>query len=373
MSVEHVWDEIPVVQGPTLRDGTQIVAGVITAGQLVDRYVIPRRDFRKKSGYQRDASTARVNRLASELAAGRVDLPTALLMNMRDFDASKHLVRRNGSLFLRVGDAPLYMVDGQHRVEALKKLATDDPNSWEDFQIPFVCMLGANELQEMEQFYVVNSTAKSVRTDLALDLLKQRAEADPKIMEGLIETGDSWKVKAQTLVERLEKASPVWQGRIRFPGEPKAATTISSSGMAASMKQLLGTPYFGSITTDNQLKVLNAYWSGVRHVIPEAFDDPTEYAIQKSTGVMVFHALLVNVIEVIRSNGSSVIDPESYARILEEPLVGLEGDSGLGVPVQGADFWKSGIEGAAGSFSSNAGRRVLVAKLKAMLPSPEVE
>lgn len=373
MSDTTNWAEIAVIYGPSLRDGTRIVTGVVTAGQLVDRYVIPRRDFRKKSGYQREVSTARVNRLANDLAAGRVDLPTALLMNMRDFEESKHLVKRDGSYFLRVGDAPLYMVDGQHRVEALRKLATDDPEKWDAFEIPFVCMLGANEFQEMEQFYVVNSTAKSVRTDLALDLLKQRAESDPKIMEGLIETGESWKVKAQTLVERLEKTSSVWQGRIRFPGEPKGATTISSSGMVASMKQLLATPYFGNITTDNQLKVLSAFWSGVRQVIPEAFADPTEYAIQKSTGVMVFHALLVTVIEVIRSNGSSVIDPEAYVRVLKEPLLELEGDSGMGVPVQGADFWKSGIEGAAGSFSSNAGRRVLVAKLNAMMPSPEVE
>lgn len=373
MSPEETWDEIPVILGPELRDGTAIVSGVITAGQLVDRYQIPRRDFRRKSGYQRDASTARVNRLANDLAAGRVDLPTAILMNMRDFEPSKHLIQRNGSHFLRIGDAPLYMVDGQHRAEALKKLASADPSSWDDFLIPFVCMLGADELEEMEQFYVVNSTAKSVRTDLALDLLKQRAESNPKVMEGLIESGESWKVKAQTLVERLEKVSPVWQGRIRFPGEPKGATTISSSGMVSSLKQLLGTPYFGNITTDNQLKVLDAYWAGIRKAVPEAFDDPTEYAIQKSTGVMVLHGLLVSVIEVLRSQGSSVIDPTEYERLLGDPLQELEGDSGLGGVAQGADFWKSGVEGAAGSFSSNAGRRVLIAKLNSLLPEPEVE
>ena len=37
----------------------------------------------------------------------------------------------------------------------------------------------------MEQFYVVNSTAKSVRTDLAYDLLKQRAENDPEVIPAL--------------------------------------------------------------------------------------------------------------------------------------------------------------------------------------------
>jgi hypothetical protein len=44
------------------------------------------------------------------------------------------------------------------------------------------------EDEEMRQFYVVNSTAKSVRTDLALDLLKQQYDRDGRVMEQTIET-----------------------------------------------------------------------------------------------------------------------------------------------------------------------------------------
>ena len=58
---------IPVSRGAILRSGTAIVTGVIKAGDLVDQYVIPRYDFRKKTGYQREASKARVNRLATDL------------------------------------------------------------------------------------------------------------------------------------------------------------------------------------------------------------------------------------------------------------------------------------------------------------------
>jgi hypothetical protein len=41
--------------------------------------------------------------------------------------------------------------------------------------------------------------------------------------------------------------------------------------------------------------------------------------------------------------------------------------------VRGADFWLAGAEGAAGSYSSNAGQRVLTAKLRGALPAIEVE
>jgi hypothetical protein len=67
-------------------------------------------------------------------------------------------------------------------VEASRKLIDEDAK-WEDFVVPFVCMVGATEAEEIEQFYVVNSRAKSVRTDLALLLLRTIADRDPKMLE----------------------------------------------------------------------------------------------------------------------------------------------------------------------------------------------
>lgn len=367
-------ERIEVQEGPSLHKGTPTVVGVITAGVLTDRYEIPRRDHRRKTGYQREVSTTRVNRLVADLMGGRVDLPTAVLLNLRAFNRAVHLIDHGDDrMTLRLDGESLHVVDGQHRIGALSRLVEQDPDRWEGFQVPFVCMLGADERDEMEQFYVVNSTAKSVRTDLALDLLKQRAESDPEVLSSLIERGESWKVKGQTLVEELERLSPVWKGRIRFPGEPRGATTIRSSGMVSSLKPLLATPYFGSITTENQVKVLDAYWQGIRKVIPEVFDDPQEHVIQKMTGALVVHGLLIPVIEYVRSKGRSVIEPESYAEALSETLLNLQGDTSEGDIVAGSEFWKAGPDGAAGSFSSNAGRRVLTAKLRSLLPEVEVE
>lgn len=132
-------------------------------------------------------------------------------------------------------------------------------------------MLGADPREEMEQFYIVNSTAKSVRTDLALDLLKQRAESDPNTMDALIERNQQWKVKAQTITEALaQPPNYLWLGKIRFPGDAAGATTLPSSGFVASLRKLLSTPYFGSITNENKVKILNAYWHGISKCFPEA-------------------------------------------------------------------------------------------------------
>jgi DGQHR domain-containing protein len=359
--------------------------GVISAAALVRRYSIPHRDSRNKTGYQRPVSPARVNKLVRDLEGGQVDIPTAVLLNLRTFNGDRHLVEGNqGSALFTPSGEGLFVVDGQHRIEALAKLVEDRPDEWSSYEISFVCMLGASEIEEMRQFYVVNSTAKSVRTDLALDLLKQQAENDPNLMEALIEKGEDWKVDAQTITERLEETK-LWRGRIRFPSEPKGDTVIGSAGMASSLKQLLSTPYFGNISNENRVKILDAYWEGIARVIPDAFGlsvsdpddesggDHRDYAIQKSTGVMILHHLLIPVLELLRSQGHSVIESASYEEVLREPLLELEGDTGAGSVSRGADFWLSGEHGAAGSFSSNAGRRVLAARLRTSLPEVEVE
>lgn len=364
--------EVRVMLAPSLHSGRQVVVGVTEAGDLVDRYVIPRRDTRNKKGYQREVSVARVNKLATELKAGRVNLPTAVLLNVRGFIADD-LVERGEQLFLRLNGKSLYVVDGQHRLEALRKLVQEDSESWADFRVTFICLLGAVEDEEMWEFYVVNSTAKSVRTDLAYDLLKQKAESDPDVMSGLVESGQTWKVDAQRLVEKLEASSSIWRGRIRLPGEPKGGTTITSSGMVSSVKPLLAHPYFGAVGTDNQVRILDAFWQGVGEVLPDAMRAPEAYVLQKMTGTLVLHSIMIVVLEYVRSAGQSVLEPSSYAKPLEGALSDLQGDNREGEPVGGQDFWLAGPDGAAGSYSSNAGRRVLTAKIKARLPAPEVE
>ena len=226
----------------------------------------------------------------------------------------------------------------------------------------------------MEQFYVVNSTAKSVRTDLAYDLLKRRASNDATYMMALERDGQSWKVKGQEIVEALDHETP-WRGRIRFPNEARADTTIGNAGLVNSLKQLLSSAYFGALTTPQQVKVLIEYWRGIAQVLPECFKDgeARSYTLQKATGAMTMHALLLTVIEHVRENGDSAIEAESYVQVLSEPLQELQGENHEGSVVSGSDFWLAGAQGAAGTYSSNAGRRVLLAKLKTLLPNLTLE
>jgi DGQHR domain-containing protein len=371
---------IPIVAGPKLtKTDTTIVAGFISAGSLApDHYLIPSFDPRTKRGYQRPPQQARINELASDLMKGRVDLPTSILLNLRGREARSAVMNGRIDLSaLKKGTKDhsyvFYVVDGQHRIRALEKLILEeDRDLWSKYQVPFICMVGADEREEMEQFYIINTKAKPVRTDLAYELLSKRAHDDDDVVESLAEKGQDWVVKAQNIVQRMSEVSPPWRGRIRFAAMEKGSTVLPAASLVASLKPLLSSSYFGMLDLNQQVKLLDAYWRGLRDIMPEPFDEPANYALQKGVGVIVLHTVLVSVIELIRSRGLSVLESESYSDVLKATLFNLQGDDSFGVPVKGVDFWRVAPHGAAGSYSSSAGRRVLIAKISSTLPRVKV-
>ncbi len=298
--------DIPVVLGPPLNSGTKLVSGFMPTRLLIpDGYEIPYFDPRSKRGYQRKPQEPRINQLASDLRKDRVDLPTAVLLNIRNREAKDAVENGLLKLDLLMSAAQqwkFYVVDGQHRILALEKLMGENRDMWGEFMIPFVCMLGATEEEEMRQFHIVNSTAKSVRTDLALQLLRKRAEKEHGIIEALQERGREWQLDGQHLIERLSVEFSVWKHRIRLANMEKGETTIPSASMVTSLKPLLRSPFFGSVRQEDQLKILEAYWQGMREILRPVFDEPTEHALQKGVGVMVMHSLLPHILEVVRKS-----------------------------------------------------------------------
>lgn len=370
-------EQISVVQGPNLRSGTPIVSGFIPAGVLLENFEIPYYNHTTKRGYQRQPQAARINQLASELRRDRVDLPTAILLNVRSRAAITAI--EDGSLSLKellsssAMGGKFYVVDGQHRILAFERAVDDGWFVGRDFLIPFTCMLGADEDEEMAQFYIVNSTSKAVRTDLAYALIKKRSETEDGLLEALQERGQDWQVAGQTIVERLAVESSVWKGRIRLPAMEKTGTIIPSASMVTSLKSILNSPFFSRLKSEQQIRVLDTFWEGVRNALREAFDDPANYSVQKGVGVLVLHTLLPEIIEVVRDRGLSVTDPDSYEQLIGDALTGLQGENAEGDVVNGVEFWAAAPRGAAGSYSSSAGRRVLMAKIRMLLPQLNLE
>jgi hypothetical protein len=187
-------------------------------------------------------------------------------------------------------------------------------------------------------------------------------------LAALVEKGQDWTVLAQEIVQDLSDKSPVWNGRIRFASMEKGHTVMPSASMVTSLKPILNAPYFKMLTRDQQVKILDAFWRALRNLMLEAFDEPEQFVLQKGVGVMAMHLVLVHVLEIVKAEGLSVLEPDSYEHILKEPLGRLQGETAMGEVVTGLDFWRGAPVGAAATFSSSAGRRVLVARILQLLP-----
>lgn len=83
--------------------------------------------------------------------------------------------------------------------------------------------------------------------------------------------------------------------------------------------------------------------------------------------------LFTQVIEIARSRGDAVTEPATYTKILRDAFEGIEGENATGETVTGIVFWQAAPIGAAGSYSSSAGRRVLVAKMQQRLPKISIQ
>ena len=355
--------------------GRRIGIGSIRISVLDRLYKVDRVNQNENpDGYQRDASPSRVNSLKRELKASRVDLPTAILLNLRDFDESQLVQDQYGEFALVLNcESRLFVVDGQHRVESLIALYKENPEQWQSYALPFVCLLGADINGEITEFHVVNSNAKSIGTGLAMELLKRRAEASEVVRDQLLETGKAWMDTASRLTDKI-KDTDIWRGRVHFPGQSKSGTLITNNGMITSLRPLVEQPgYFQSVgDTDQQCRIITAYWEGIKLAIPDVMKDPESFNLQRTLGVTALHGVMVNVLAVMVSKGFSVLDSTKYAEVMSESLLQLGETNSEGAWVQGPDFWKRGAEGASGLFNGRPGSRVLQAKINENLPKLEV-
>lgn len=369
---------VPVILGQVLTPGVKTIVGAVPYMHLHDRLFTPWRDARTKEGYQRKPAKGRIIKLMMEIRRGRVDIPTAVLLNARH-DSWREALKEPtnggcGSFDLDAYRGTLSVVDGQHRLAAFNGLIAEDRERFGHFKIHFVMMLGADEGQELEQFYIVNSTAKSVKTDLAYDLLKQRAEQDGRVMTGLIEAGQDWKVEAQAITEMMADRSDIWRNRIRMANEDRGQATIPSASFVTSLRKFLNYPMLKNVSRERKFSILESYWRGIRLATPEPFRQSHKYTLMKGIGVWAMHEILPEVAELVRSHGGSLLEDENYAELLQPMLEQLDGENKDADVVRGPDFWLTAPRGgAAGSYSSSAGKRVLISKLLNGLPDLELE
>ena len=350
--------------------------GVIPVRILKDKGFVPTYDHEKApDNYQRKLKPARVSELANALRAKKVELPTAVLLNVRDCSVEK--IYKNGCLDFSLVNK-IYVVDGQHRIEALKKLIQEEEDDQKikrdffDHKIPFVCLIGATRKDEMRQFHLVNKNAKPIDASLSNRHIREISEFDAYFKNFLKIKKQDAIGSAEELLELLIR-TPLWQDRIRMPNADKKTTTLTSASMNKALHRFVKHDYVEGLTEEERVKIYNTYWESIKNIFPEAFESPKLYAIQKGIGVRVLTDIFSKVLEAVRQKTSKVADYKikDFSSVLETSLANLTGDNGTGEQVSGHEFWLSGSSGAIGQYSSEAGFRVLTDKIIHLINSSD--
>lgn len=317
------------------QNGVRIFTGIMEAKDLISATAVDHFNSsvpfdNPKQGYQRPPEHSRITKIGSHLIKAIVHgegqggglFPTAVVLAARS-----PLKYQNNRLVIT---EPLQVIDGQHRIAGLR-YAIDEKGTQEleRFPIPFVIIEVVDRIVEMNQFTIINGTAKSVRTDLVNSILTATAakRGDSAILEK-----DRWKVVVTRVVERLDKdpTSP-WHNLIFMPdeaGSPKskggkivrATSFMSSLGLVhAWLKE------FGFLDRCSDLNseavvvydVVAAYWQALKQVVPSAFAAPDEHVIQKTPGLFSLHQLLAHFLPVM-FKGHQAWTTENFVKFLQD-------------------------------------------------------
>lgn len=305
-------------------------------------------------GYQREIIAAHVRRIARFLLEpqGLRLMPTSVVLSSRGALRFEPMIidgQESSFGWLHL-DEPLYKVDGMHRTEGFKAAAQED-ETLNTFQLPVVIMEDIEKVEEIRQFYTVNATPKRVRTDLADRLLKAMGHFDTQ--------ASGWRKKALEVVDKLRKwPNGPWEGRIKLPNA--LSGIVSQRSFTESLKPVFDGVLQGQ-SSDTVASALNNYWQALRNLMPDAFEEPKNYVLQKSIGVFAWNKVAAHVF-VACLRGGNDFSVEKMEKILSQ--VGDYTESG---------FWYNKKHGGeAPNYSGMAGFAALAQEIIDSLPDSEV-
>ncbi len=281
------------------QEAVEIYVTVFQAKDFIDRYEIDRWSPKNPRGYQRLPSLSRlrdgrgsaVRYLVKEMGC----FPTSILVNVRGeltFTPERDLGWcAYGKL--DTGDERFWLMDGQHRVEALKR-AIERNADFEKYPIIASVLKLPSRFDELMHFYIVNRRQKSVPTDLAYRHLQRM----------LWERGTEWLYDlegrrgvhlglASEVVDYLSReARSPWYARIRMVGSTaKEEHLVTDKVLISSIAKIFREKAFEGMPIRDFGELMIDYWNAVRQIYPDAFESENEYTLVTSTGINALHQL----------------------------------------------------------------------------------
>jgi DGQHR domain-containing protein len=307
------------------KEGVGIYISTMAALDLIDRYAMDRWTTENPGGYQRVPEERRFTERRGSIVRYLIKemgcFPTSILLNVRG-----ELTYEEDEDFgwcslgeLDIGEERLWLIDGQHRVEGLKR-AIERNAEFEKYPVVVSILQLPERFDELMLFYIVNRRQRGVPTELAYRHLQRM----------LWEKGTDWlydlegKIGVQRglaaeVVDYLseEPASP-WYGRIQRVAEPRdEAHILRDKTMIRSVVEILKNDVFEGMKVKELADLLIDYWNAFSHVYPGAFEEPYRYTVLETPGLFSLHRLFPNIYGLCTRKGLVTMDAmERHLRLL---------------------------------------------------------
>jgi len=313
----------------------------------ISEYELDVNELLERQGYQRRPIRSHYTKVGKYLKEYKEEalLPTAVFLNSRnklDFrpfseGSYNNYGDDNIGILELPEDGSIYIVDGQHRIfglsYAIEELELEEIRK---FPIPVIITDQLNKIEEIRHFHIVNSTQKKVRTDLAERLLRILAEKDERVYDSLQARGKDWKLRAIRITDVLvDDINSPWYKRIKKPNQPSSSETIATQvSFTSSLRPVLTSEFALNESDEVVINWINSYWKALKELMPEAFDDPRNYVVQKTPGMYSLHSVMPYILyECAKFRDFS---KERMKDILRRDNEHFD-----------SEFWRSGGEGAA--------------------------
>jgi len=288
-------------------DETEIYVSSLQASELLERYAIDQWTPENTKGYQRLPQETRFTdargSILRYLTKEKGGFPTSILVNVRG--GLSFMEEQDFGYFslgeLEIDDhEKLWLLDGQHRVEALRRLI-EEKEKFRDYPVILSILNLDRKFDELMYFYVVNRRQKVVPMELVYRHLqrmrKEKGEDWLKEAEG---TAGLYRARAAEIVDRMndDPRSP-WHGRIRRVTEERRDVHITrDSVLIRVIALMMSNKACSSIPVEDMAGLLIAYWTAISEIYPEAFVEPRDYTLLGPQGITCLHRLFPDILDL---------------------------------------------------------------------------
>ncbi|MCY3992853.1 MAG: DGQHR domain-containing protein [Caldilineaceae bacterium] len=312
-------------------------------------YTVDALEPRTQEGYQRILDENRANRLSRHLIEaideGYAHLPTTIFLatdRSLDYDEETKTLSFDTD---EVG--PFSVVDGQHRIEGLRKAITKKPYM-RDFRLPVTIGSNLDNTHQMYHFYVVNTTQVPVDPSMRQQITKRFTEMAgvedlpymPYWLNREIAKGSD--AKALRMVEFLNEHddSPL-QGRVQMANDPKSRNKIKQSSIVSVFKSqvFVASHPLAVQETDPEraAKIMLNYFRAIDEMFVDG-RDRSKTVVYKSNGIFFFLSISKWVFNSIYSSTRN-FTIQSITQVIQDALNELD-DEFRSIAI--AEWWMSG-------------------------------